>query len=328
MSDPQNPQNSRSPQEQSYPQSQPYPQSSGSPQGQSHLQDSQNSRAAQHTGHPQQWGPQSAQTGSVSGEPQSGTRPKRQKNVMGIIAFVIAVFGFVFGCIPGALIMGWILLPIAFLLAIISFFLKGGKAFSVTALILSVVGTIVAILVFFFVVASSFDEAFSDDTSAQAPVEEASGEGIDAEASGGEEGTRENPFSIGTKLSSDSWDVTVTDVTLDATDEVLAENEFNESPEDGNQYMTVDLDITYTGDEPDGEMPMATVEYVSAGGNTFDGLDDMVVAPDALDTVENLYRGATTSGSVAIQIPSDDADAGVLAVTPDMLADKVYVAVK
>lgn len=253
---------------------------------------------------------------------------KKQKNVMGIIAFIIAILGFIFGCIPGALIMGWILLPVAFLLAIISFFLKGGKGFSIAALILSVVGTIVAILVFFFVVASSFDDAFSEDVSAEAPAEEiVAGDG-DAREAGAEKGTRENPYSIGTKISSDSWDMTITKVTLDATDEVLAENEFNEAPDAGNQYMMVDVEMTYTGDAPDGEMPMATFDYVSASGNTFDGLDDMVVAPNELDMLESLYNGAATSGSIAIQIPSEDADAGVLAVQPDMFADKVYVAVK
>lgn len=253
---------------------------------------------------------------------------KRQKNVMGIIAFAMAILGFIFACVPGALIAGWILLPIAFLLSIISFFLKGAKGFSIAALIISVVGTIVGILVFFFVVASSFDEAFSDDVSAEPAAQEAVAESSDEDGSSADEGTRDNPYSIGTKISSDDWEMTVTDVTLDATDEVLAENQFNEQPDAGNQYMVVDVDITYTGESPDGEMPMATIEYVTAGGNTFDGLDDMVVAPDQLDSVETLYNGATTSGSVAIQIPSEDADAGVLAISPDMFADKVYVSVK
>lgn len=253
---------------------------------------------------------------------------KRQKNVMGIIAFAVAILGFIFACVPGALIAGWILLPIAFLLSIISFFLKGAKGFSIAALIISVVGTIVGILVFFFVVASSFDEAFSDDVSAEPAAQEAVAESSDEDGSSADEGTRDNPYSIGTKISSDDWEMTVTDVTLDATDEVLAENQFNEQPDAGNQYMVVDVDITYTGESPDGEMPMATIEYVTAGGNTFDGLDDMVVAPDQLDSVETLYNGATTSGSVAIQIPSEDADAGVLAISPDMFADKVYVSVK
>ncbi|TGD30811.1 hypothetical protein EB835_11400 [Brevibacterium sp. S22] len=248
--------------------------------------------------------------------------------MMGIIAFIVAVVGFIFACVPGALIVGWVLLPAAFLLSIISFFLKGKKGFSIAALIISVVGTIVGILVFFFVVASSFDEAFSDEVSADTPVQEADSAAVEEGGDAGEEGTRENPYAIGTKISTDDWDMTITDVTLDATDEVLAENEFNEAPDSGNQYMLIDVELTYKGDEPGGEMPMSTVEYVTSGGNTFDGLDDMVVAPNALDEMENLYNGASASGSVAIQIPTEDAESGVLAVSPDMFADKVFVAVK
>lgn len=280
-------------------------------------------------GHPGGY-PQYGAPTVARGYPETGGAParKRQKNVMGIIAFAVAVLGFIFACVPGALIVGWILLPIAFLLAIISFFLKGTKGFSIAALIISVVGTIVGILVFFFVVAASFDEAFSDDVSAEPAAQEAVAESGDEDNGSADEGTRDNPYSIGTTVSSDDWEMTVTDVTLDATDEVLAENEFNEQPDAGNQYMMVDVDITYTGEEPDGEMPMATIEYVTAGGNTFDGLDDMVVAPNELDSLETLYNGATTSGSIAIQIPTEDADAGVLAISPDMFADKVYVSVK
>ncbi|MGO2944130.1 MAG: hypothetical protein ACTIDO_17770, partial [Brevibacterium aurantiacum] len=145
-------------------------------------------------------------SGQVPGPEQN--KQKRGKNVMGVIAFVVAVVGFIFACVPGALIVGWILLPIAFLLSIISFFLKGKKGFSIAALIISVVGTIVGILVFFFVVASSFDEAFSDDVSADTPAQEADsavvedGEDSAEEADGAaEEGTRENPYAIGTMSS-------------------------------------------------------------------------------------------------------------------------------
>jgi|SRR5699024_4474150 len=288
----------------------------------------QPSGAAFEPAYPHQGGTYAYGNGSGQGPATDQTRRKRGKNVMGIIAFVLALIGFIFACIPGALIVGWILLPIAFLLSIISFFLKGKKGFSIAALIISVVGTIVGILVFFFVVASSFDEAFSDDVSAEAPAQEADNAVVEEGDDSAEEGTRENPYAIGTKISSDEWDMTITDVTLDATDEVLAADEFNEKPESGNQYMVIDVKLTYQGDEPGGSMPMSTVEYVSAGGNTFDGLDDLAIAPNALDEAETLYKGASTEGSIAIKIPSEDAESGVLAVSPDMFADKVFVKVK
>lgn len=255
---------------------------------------------------------------------------KKPKNVMGIVAFAVAIVGFIFACIPGALIVGWILLPIAFLLAIISFFLKGGKGLSIAALIISVVGTIVAFLVFFFVVASAFDSAFNDEVTGEAPAGEFAeqpGEGEGEGASSGE-GSRETPFPLGTTVKSDEWEVTIKDVTLDATDEVMGENQFNEEPASGNQYMLVDVEVKYVGSDPAGAMPMFTIDYVSPGGNTFSGADSSAVAPDEIDQFKNLYEGASTSGTVAIQVPSEDVENGVLAVSPDFIADTAFVAVK
>lgn len=57
--------------------------------------------------------------------PQQVATP--QKNTIGLIALITAIVGAIFAVIPGALIVGWVLLSIAFVLAIISFFLKNQK---------------------------------------------------------------------------------------------------------------------------------------------------------------------------------------------------------
>ena len=101
------------------------------------------------------------------GEARAATKkPKKPLNVLGLIALITAALGFIFACIPGALIVGWILLPIAFVLALVSLFLKDKpKWMGITALILSIVGTIVGFAVFFSVVATSVDKAIgSGDT--------------------------------------------------------------------------------------------------------------------------------------------------------------------
>ncbi|GAA2035740.1 hypothetical protein GCM10009819_20330 [Agromyces tropicus] len=81
-------------------------------------------------------------------------------HVLGIIALIVAAVGFIFACIPGALIVGWILLPIAFILSIVALFLKGRKWAAIAGLVVSIVGTIVGFVVFFAVVATSFEQAF------------------------------------------------------------------------------------------------------------------------------------------------------------------------
>lgn len=262
------------------------------------------------------------------------------RNVLGLIALITAILGTIFACMPGALIVGWVLLPIAFILALVSLFLRGRKrGTGIAALIVSVVGTVIGVVVFFAVVAGSFDEAFSDDTTVSAPeasaddAEEAGSEDAGSEEAGseegsdGEQGTRANPYAPGAEISSSDWAVTVNSVDLDATDAVLAENEFNEAPEEGHTYILVDITVQYTGDDPEGSMPMTSVAYVSPEGNTFDGTDMSAMAPNSFDSMSTLYEGASTTGNIALQVPADSLEDGTLKVSPGMLADDVFVAV-
>lgn len=263
------------------------------------------------------------------------------RNVLGLIALITAILGTIFACMPGALIVGWVLLPIAFILALVSLFLRGRKrGTGIAALIVSVVGTVIGVVVFFTVVADSFDEAFSDDTTVSAPeasaddAEEAGSEDAGSEEAGseegsdGEQGTRANPYAPGAEISSSDWAVTVNSVDLDATDAVLAENELNEAPEEGHTYILVDITVQYTGDDPEGSMPMTSVAYVSPEGNTFDRTDKSAVAPNSFDSTSTLYEGASTTGNIALQVPADSLEDGTLKVSPGMLADDVFVAVE
>jgi hypothetical protein len=68
-------------------------------------------------------------------------------NVLGIVALVIAAVGFVFACIPFVQVVGWVLLPIAFVLSIVALFLRGRKWPAIVALIVSIVGAIVGAIV-------------------------------------------------------------------------------------------------------------------------------------------------------------------------------------
>lgn len=80
--------------------------------------------------------------------PPPGPVPEQAgPNVLGIVALVIAAIGFVFACIPFVQVVGWILLPIAFILSIVALFLKGPKWPAITGLILSIVGAVVGAVV-------------------------------------------------------------------------------------------------------------------------------------------------------------------------------------
>lgn len=263
--------------------------------------------------------------------PQGTPTEKSARNTLGLVAMIIAIVGFIFACIPGALIVGWLLLPIAFILGIVAVFLKGTKWQAITAIVVSVVGTIVGAIVFFAVVASSFNNAFSsgDTTVKDSSVsdEQATDEATSSEESA-TVGTRDNPAPIGTEIANDEWRVTINSVTTGAAAaDAISANQFNEPADAGSEYIIVNYTVTYIGDDADGQIPaMVGVDYVTGGGATVGLGSKVVVAPESIDVLSTLYNGGTTTGNTAMQVPSP-VD-GVIVVRPGMVADKVFVAVQ
>lgn len=255
---------------------------------------------------------------------------KPARNILGLVALGVAALGFIFACIPGALIVGWVLLPVGFILGLVSIFFKGkAKWPSITAIIVSVVGTIIGVIVFFAVVAAAFNDSFGGTDTEITTGDESSvvEEGDAEEEPAAEIGTRENPAPLGSAIESDDWTVTINAVTLGQQDAIVAANMFNEPADAGTEYILINYTATYTGSDAEGGMPaFVGVEYVTAGGNTVDSTAKMVVAPDAIDTLSTLYEGASVTGNIVIQVPSP-VD-GVLAVRPGMIADTVFVAIK
>lgn len=265
------------------------------------------------------------------------------RNVPGLIALITAIIGAIFACVPGALIVGWVLLPIAFILSLVALFQQGKKrGTAVTALILSVVGTVIGVIVFFAVVVDAFNDSFNEDSTVSAPEDddeeaatadqdaEAPAEDEPAESAGSEDaeqGSRANPYALGAEISSSDWTVSVNSVDLDATAAVEAENPMNESPEEGHTYILADVTAQYDGDDAEGSTPMLSVAYVSPEGNTFNSHDRTVVAPESLDSLSTLYEGASTSGNIALHVPTEGLEDGVLSVDPSLFSDTVFVAV-
>lgn len=261
--------------------------------------------------------------------PSAPAEPK-QRNVLGIVALAVAVVGFIFACIPGALIVGWVLLPIAFILAIVALFLKGkGKALALAALIVSIVGTVVGFAVFFSVVSTSFDNAFGGTTAQVKQTDDVSKSSSSAKpddaAAEAKVGTRENPAALGSDIVGKDFTVKINSVNLASTDAVMAANQFNEAPAAGNVYALVNATITYTGTDS-GYAAQAQIDYVGADGKVYNSFDATAVAPDPALGLDELYNGASATGNVVIQIPA--AGDGLIRVAPGIIAEKVFVKTK
>lgn len=142
------------------------------------------------------------------------------------------------------------------------------------------------------------------------------------------EGTRENPYPIGSAITQGDWTLTINSVSLDATAAMADANLFNQPAPEGSTFIMINVTATYNGTKADGDYPFISVEYVTAGGNTINSTDTLAVAPEFFDMSKALYEGASTTGNIALAVPTAEIADGTLAVRPHMLGDKVFVAVQ
>ncbi len=224
------------------------------------------------------------------------------------------IVGFIFACIPGALIIGWVLLPIAFVLGIVGVCLSGKtKATSIAAITVSIVGVVVGVVVFFAVVADSFSDAFNEpDLSA----------GPSAPTIGGDStpkpGSRENPLPIGQTASNEEWTVALGQP-AESGSLVAAENQFNEPPASGMEFWMVPVRATYTGTET-GNPWEVSVKFVGSDNRTYS--DSCGVIPSPLTDVGELYPGGVAEGNVCVAVPAG-AD-GLWTVSTGFIGEPVF----
>ncbi|PFG18502.1 hypothetical protein [Serinibacter salmoneus] len=268
----------------------------------------------------------------------STSRPRR---TLGIIALVTAILGFLFAVIPGAMLVGWILLPIAFVLAIVAMFQPPSRILGIWALVVSVLGGVIGAIVFVVLVAGAVDEAFSEDevtvetaaeaedaeeeTEAEAAAQDESQNESEGESEGaaGQVGTRDNPAPLGSVITGEEWEVVIDAVQLDATDAVMAANQFNDPPADGEAYLIVTVTTTYLGQDSSYDS-MVDVDYVTADGTVITSSDNFAVAPEPEFGMTELFTGASSTGNIVLAAPLGDT--GLLRVTPGLFADDVFVA--
>lgn len=248
--------------------------------------------------------PEQVPTFPGAASPQPAAKPAR--NIVAIAALVVSLLGFVFAVMEGAYLLGWILLPIAFVLSLVGLFQKAPKRAAVAALIISIVGTVAGGVAFLSSMARVADEAFGGTTPSVVPAAgvpaAAAPEGQEAPKDAAEAGSRENPHPLGTTITTDDWTVTVNSYTPAATKQVLAANQFNDKPAEGQEYALVNLTVTRQGADAASPIFEVGVDYVSASGNVF---TTSGVAPDPLSNNE-LFTGASATGNEAILVPSGD----------------------
>lgn len=250
---------------------------------------------------------------SPSTQDDVGETRKPAGNLLGVLSLTIGIVGLVVACIPGAMWIGWGLVPVALLLGIAGVRLRGrGKRAAIGGIVAACVAVIVAACLPMLTDAKVVEVAFvklgtsvaSEDTSgASDHVEDVDRRDEKDGNPAGREGSREKPGSIGKVLSNAAWELVVNEFRPYADAELMSESFLNEEPEEGMHYAVVNLTAIYRGDESV-NVDLFDVAYVTERGNVFEAGDNYVSAPEPRFDGE-LYKGGTITGNLAIEIPEE-----------------------
>lgn len=198
--------------------------------------------------------------------------------------------------VPGTFIVGEALLPIAFILALVSFFVKGGRGLGLAGLLVAIVGIVLAVIVFF---------AFLDDgDAAHGPASTQTSRPVTTTPTPAivpADGTREHPYAIGDAVTSGDWTVVINSHVPTANLAVADASPENPAPPAGSHYEALNYTVTRTG-EGAGYAYSAQVSLRTGSGTLIDPDDIRVFLADAIRNTE-LASGASATGSAVYLVP-------------------------
>lgn len=145
-------------------------------------------------------------------------------------------------------------------------------------------------------------------------------------------GDRAQPAPIGsTALISDSdskplWEVTLLESNLNVNEIVAKENQFNSAPPTGFQFASATVLVTYLGADKLSPSSGLTFSFVSSAGTTHKEFDVLIIGPNSLSNVNELYTGGTATASVYLAIPITDSSKGTWRVTSLFLDTEFHFA--
>lgn len=118
---------------------------------------------------------------------------------------------------------------------------------------------------------------------------------------------------IQTGVPTEHWELTVLETTPDAWEVIIAENQFNDPPQEGHQFYMVRVRAKYLG--PDSTMMLGNLDMKTLGDSSvvYSGFDTYCgVIPDELDEFTELFTGGQLEGNDCWQISSADVDSLVM----------------
>ncbi len=127
-------------------------------------------------------------------------------------------------------------------------------------------------------------------------------------------GTLDDPIPAGTWATVGAVDAVVLATQPDATEVVLADNEFNEEPAPGNRFVIWRVAVANVGDEPTPLIAELSFSVVGPSAVAYDASSYCGVIPDEFDAFREVFPGGRVEGNLCWEVADEDADDLVLLI--------------
>jgi hypothetical protein len=165
---------------------------------------------------------------------------------------------------------------------------------------------------------SSAPDALDAPETSQVPVTTA-GRALGGGTTGGTQdggALRADAVPPGAEAQVGDWTVKVVTVRAPATDAIAYNNEFNEPPGAGNDYVLVTIEATRTGESAaDFSLEMDSA-FVGAGGEEFGAPHGRAEPPQPIDEAGTAGPGQTVSGDLVFEVGREQIAGGMLRLAP------------
>jgi hypothetical protein len=172
----------------------------------------------------------------------------------------------------------------------------------------------------------------SSGTPTEEPVPAEAPTAVPTEAPSGPVGSFTNPVPYGeTATLPGDWTLKVIDVITNATDQVMAENQFNDPPAEGRQFFIVRVSATNNSNQPASIRSIASFSAVGKSAVAYETYEDRCgVIPDELSDAE-VFPGGTIEGNICWSVKKEDVKTLVMFVDSYVTfdqKDRVYFSLR
>jgi hypothetical protein len=137
-------------------------------------------------------------------------------------------------------------------------------------------------------------------------------------------GTRKNPVPLGTEVKvGPNWNIAILEINPDAWPIVQKENQFNDPPEEGYQFVMAKVKASYVGEESGTPWVCLSLRYLGTDGNTYDS--GIGVLPKPFSDIGEQFPGASAEGYIGWSVPADVIKGGAIIVEESFSFDDTRV---